>query len=53
MASKCEDITNNFDSAFEDMCYLVDRYAPSAAEDLKQAGELETFSRAVEEAKLH
>ncbi|KAL8716866.1 MAG: hypothetical protein Q9225_005838 [Loekoesia sp. 1 TL-2023] len=40
-------------TAFEDMCYLTDKYAPYAPEEMARDGLLELFSQAVEEAELH
>ncbi|KAL8706989.1 MAG: hypothetical protein Q9201_000037 [Fulgogasparrea decipioides] len=40
-------------SVFEDMCYLIDKYAPYGFEESEQEGFVKAFSQAVERAKSH
>ncbi|KAL8831705.1 MAG: hypothetical protein Q9191_000715 [Dirinaria sp. TL-2023a] len=40
-------------TAFEDMCYLVNKYAPYTPHELEQRGLLNQFSRAAEAANSH
>ena len=50
-ATQCN--ANTYASAFEDMCYLVDKYAPWPPEEVYKDEGLEGFIKAVEDAKSH
>ncbi|KAL9121833.1 MAG: hypothetical protein Q9187_001608 [Circinaria calcarea] len=40
-------------TAFEDMCYLVHKYAPWVSQEIDEDEELKGFAKAVEDAKSH
>lgn len=46
-------IADELTSALEDMCYLVNKYAPYAPHELLQDGLLEPFLQAVEKPRFH
>ena len=46
-------LTNVRNSAFEDMCYLVHKYAPWTSQEIDEDEGLEAFAKAVEDAKSH
>lgn len=53
MVSTKRDIANHLNSAFEDMCFLIDKYAPWSITDVDNGEVPEEYAKAVEDAKAH